>query len=177
MLIVEHDPDIVNIADHVVDMGPGAGKDGGNIVYTGALSGLKDADTLTGRFWRYEKELESTSTTNQDFFNGIRNARLHNLNNVTVKIPQRVITAVTGMAGSGKSSLINQELPCQHPHVKLIDQGLLRGSRRSHLASYTGIFDVVPASIRKNKPYECFDFQRKFQRRLYSMPGLGIISA
>ncbi len=175
VLIVEHDPDIVNIADNVVDMGPGAGKDGGNIVYAGTRSGLRDADTLTGRFWRMNRTLNQHPRHSKTFLT-IRNARLHNLKNVTVKIPQGVITAVTGVAGSGKSSLINQELPLQHPNVRLIDQGLLRGSRRSHLASYTGIFDVLRQAFAKANDVSSSLFSANSEGACTQCRGLGVIT-
>jgi excinuclease UvrABC ATPase subunit len=174
VLIVEHDADIVKIADHVVDMGPGAGKEGGNIVYSGPLSGLKHANTLTGKFWRMHRAANQNPRQAKTFLT-IRNARLHNLKNVTVKIPQRVITAVTGVAGSGKSSLINHELPRQHPHAKLIDQGLLRGSRRSHLASYTGIFDAVRAVFAKTNHVSASLFSANAQGACPQCKGLGVI--
>ena len=174
VLIVEHDPDIIRIADHVVDMGPGAGKDGGNIVYNGTLSGLKHANTLTGKFWSIQRTLNQNPRKANTFLT-VRNARLHNLKNVTVKIPQRVITVVTGVAGSGKSSLINQELPRQHPHAKLIDQGLLRGSRRSHLASYTGIFDTLREAFAKANHVNVSLFSANAQGACPQCKGLGVI--
>lgn len=174
VLIVEHDPDIVKIADHVVDMGPGAGKDGGNIVYNGTLSGLTHANTLTGKFWRMHRTLNQNPRQANTFLT-VRNARLHNLKNVTVKIPQRVITVVTGVAGSGKSSLINQELPIQHPSAKLIDQGLLRGSRRSHLASYTGIFDGLREVFAKTNHVSASLFSANAQGACPQCKGLGVI--
>ena len=174
VLIVEHDPDIVKIADHVVDMGPGAGKEGGNIVYNGPLSGLKHADTLTGKFWRMRRAPNQNPRQSKKFLT-VRNARLHNLKNVTVKIPQHVITTVTGVAGSGKSSLINHELPRQHPHAKLIDQGLLRGSRRSHLASYTGIFDALREAFAKSNHVSASLFSANAQGACPQCKGLGVI--
>jgi excinuclease UvrABC ATPase subunit len=174
VLIVEHDPDIIKIADHVVDMGPGAGKDGGNIVYDGTLNGLKHANTLTGKFWGKQRTLQQNLRQANTFLT-VRNARLHNLKNVTVKIPERVITVVTGVAGSGKSSLINQELPRQHPHAKLIDQGLLRGSRRSHLASYTGIFDAVREAFAKTNHVSASLFSANAQGACPQCKGLGVI--
>ena len=175
VLIVEHDPDIIKIADHVVDMGPGAGKDGGHIVYQGTLRGLKDADTLTGKFWSMPRALNTNPRQGKSFLT-VRNARLHNLKNVTVKIPQHVITAVTGVAGSGKSSLINQELPLQHPQARLIDQGLLRGSRRSHLASYTGIFDSLREAFAKKNKVSASLFSANAQGACPQCRGLGVIT-
>jgi excinuclease UvrABC ATPase subunit len=174
VLIVEHDPDIIEIADHVVDMGPGAGKEGGKIVYSGTLDGLKHANTLTGKFWSMHRTLNQNPRQAKTFLR-VRNARLHNLKNVTVKIPEHVITVVTGVAGSGKSSLFNQELPRQHPHAKLIDQGLLRGSRRSHLASYTGLFDVLREVFAKANHVSASLFSANAQGACPQCKGLGVI--
>ena len=174
VLIVEHDPDIIEIADHVVDMGPGAGKEGGKIVYSGTLDGLKHANTLTGKFWSIHRTLNQNPRQAKTFLR-VRNARLHNLKNVTVKIPEHVITVVTGVAGSGKSSLLNQELPRQHPHAKLIDQGLLRGSRRSHLASYTGLFDVLREVFAKTNHVSASLFSANAQGACPQCKGLGVI--
>lgn len=173
-LIVEHDPDIIKIADHLIDMGPGAGKDGGHIVYSGTLNGLKHADTLTGKYWRKPRTLNKAPRTAKSFLT-VRNAALHNLKNVTVKIPESVITVVTGVAGSGKSSLINHELPRQHVHAKLIDQGLLPGSRRSHLASYTGIFDVLRSAFAKANQVSSSLFSANAEGACLQCKGLGVI--
>jgi excinuclease UvrABC ATPase subunit len=175
VLIVEHDPDIIKIADHVVDMGPGAGKDGGRIVYQGALAGLKAADTLTATYWRRSRVPELHPRKAKAFLI-VRKARLHNLKDVTVKIPEGVITVVTGVAGSGKSSLINHELPRQHPHARLIDQGLLRGSRRSHLASYTGIFDSIRRMFGKVNKVSPSRFSANAQGACPQCKGLGVIT-
>lgn len=175
VLIVEHDPDMIKIADHVVDMGPGAGKDGGHVVYSGTLNGLRHADTLTGKYWRMHRVLNQNPRQATSFLT-VRNGRLHNLKNVTVKIPEGVVTVVTGVAGSGKSSLINHELPLQHPHVKLIDQGLLRGSRRSHLASYTGLFDVLRGAFAKTNHVSASLFSANAEGACPQCNGLGVIT-
>lgn len=175
VLIVEHDPDVIKIADHIVDMGPKAGKDGGRIVYQGPLSGLKNAEGLTASFWKKtrEKKLNPRVATH---FLPIKNARLHNLKNISVNIPVKVITVVTGVAGSGKSSLINQVLPLQHPEAKLIDQSLLRGSRRSHLASYTGIFDTIRRMFSKANRVSPSLFSANAEGACPECKGIGIIT-
>lgn len=142
VLIVEHDPDIIAIADNIVDMGPGAGVHGGQVVYQGDLPGLRSAKTVTADYWNQRRTINQNPRRPASYIK-ISNAKLHNLQNISVSIPEHMITVVTGVAGSGKSSLINGVLPRQHPHVRLIDQGVLRGSRRSHLASYTGIFSDI----------------------------------
>jgi excinuclease UvrABC ATPase subunit len=175
VLIVEHDPDVIKIADHIVDMGPRAGKHGGQVVYEGPLQGLKHADSLTAEYWKKARTI-NLHPRKADTFLKIKNARLHNLKNISVRIPERVITVVTGVAGSGKSSLINQVLPQQHPHARLIDQGLLQGSRRSHLASYTGIFDSIRKKFADENGVSASLFSANAQGACPECKGLGVIT-
>ena len=142
VLIVEHDPDMIKIADHVIDMGPGAGIQGGQIVYQGDLQGLKTSGTLTGKYLSHRPELKSDLRTPKGWLS-IQNAALHNLKNVSVKIPKGVMTVVTGVAGSGKSTLINQVLPQLYPETVFIDQKGIQASKRSNIATFTGIFDII----------------------------------
>lgn len=142
ILVVEHDPDVMAIADHVIDIGPGAGSNGGRIVYEGDFAGLRASDTLTGRYLSRRPRLKTQPRTP----NGslvIEHAVMHNLKDVSVKIPRGVMTVVTGVAGSGKSTLINRVLPQHYPKAILIDQSELRGAKRSNPATYTGMFDLV----------------------------------
>jgi excinuclease UvrABC ATPase subunit len=174
VLIVEHDPDVIRVADHIVDMGPRAGKHGGHIVYEGPLEGLRYADSLTAAYWQKKRVVNIHPRIAENFL-WIRNAMLHNLKNVSVQIPEHVITVVTGVAGSGKSSLINHVLPTQHPHVKLIDQGALHASRRSHLASYTGIFDSIRESFAKKNRVSASLFSANAAGACPECRGLGVI--
>lgn len=142
VLLVEHDPDLIRIADHVMDMGPGSGTHGGEIVYQGSFAGLRKSDGKTGRYFARHKTYNQhprpfTKTLT------IRNARLHNLQNVTVQIPLQVLTVVTGVAGSGKSTLISEILPQQHPEITLIDQSGVTGHSKSNLLTYLGISDII----------------------------------
>ncbi|MEI5034616.1 excinuclease ABC subunit UvrA [Streptomyces sp. S1A(2023)] len=142
VLVVEHDRDIIDMAEHVIDLGPAAGRDGGEIVYEGDVRGLTDADTLTGRFMR------RTLPVKEDFrepngFLEVTGASLHNLRDVTVRIPLGVLTVVTGPAGSGKSTLIHDVLLQQHPSAVVIDQSAVSTNRRSNPATYTGIMDEI----------------------------------
>ena len=148
VLVVEHDPDVIAIADHVVDMGPGAGTLGGTVVFEGTVAALAKATTLTGRFLRGGSMLK-TEVRKPDGAFHIRNATLHNLASVSVDIPRGVLTVVTGVAGSGKSSLINGVLLRQQPEIVCVDQGALTGSVRSNMATYTGILDPIRASFAK----------------------------
>ncbi|UUZ97212.1 excinuclease ABC subunit UvrA [Paenibacillus sp. P25] len=142
VLIVEHDPDVISIADHVIDMGPGAGSKGGEIVYQGDVPGLAASGTLTGKFLSHRPKLK-TSPREPDGALVIEHASLHNLKDVSVRIPQGVMTVVTGVAGSGKSTLINGVLPVHYPEAVYIDQSAIRGSKRSNPATYTGILDSI----------------------------------
>jgi excinuclease UvrABC ATPase subunit len=175
VLIVEHDPDVIAIADHIVDMGPGPGREGGRVVYEGDLEGLKQAKSLTAQFWKRKRAVNLSPRSAKSFIQ-ITNATLHNLKNVSVRIPEHVITVVTGVAGSGKSSLINQVLPQQHPHARLIDQGLLRGSKRSHLASYTGIFDTIRKYFSAENDVSASLFSANAEGGCPECGGLGMIT-
>jgi len=148
VLVVEHDPEVIAIADHVVDMGPGAGPHGGTVVFAGTLDGLIAAGTATGRHLDVRPELKAAPRQPSGSI-PIRNARLHNLQDVSVDVPLGVLVAVTGVAGSGKSSLIHGCLPRTNPSVTVIDQSAIRGSRRSSPATYTGILDPIRTAFAK----------------------------
>jgi excinuclease UvrABC ATPase subunit len=154
VLVVEHEPEVIRIADHVVDMGPRAGSHGGEIVYEGTFDGLGASGTLTGQHLEQQQELKTAVRTPSGAI-PIRNATLHNLQDVSVDVPTGVLVAVTGVAGSGKSSLIHGCMPRVDPAVTVIDQSAIRGSRRSNPATYTGILEPIRkafASANKVKP-------------------------
>lgn len=142
VLIVEHDPDMVKIADHVVDMGPLAGVHGGNIIYQGTFKDLKTSDGKTGKYFSGERtyKLEPRKRTGSIKIEG---AGLFNLKNITVEIPKQVLSVVTGVAGSGKSTLISKVLPARFPEVKVIDQSPVLGRSRATLLTYLGISDQI----------------------------------
>jgi excinuclease UvrABC ATPase subunit len=142
ILVVEHDPDVIAIADHVVDMGPLAGSRGGQVVYEGDLKNLARAKTLTGTQLKRKHVLKTEYRAAKGSLS-IKNATLHNLKNVSLEIPQKILTVVTGVAGSGKSSLINGVLAEKYPEIISIDQKGVHGSRRSNAATYTGILDPI----------------------------------
>ena len=148
VLVVEHDPEVIRLADHIVDMGPGAGSHGGTVVYDGSIDGLIASGTATGRSLNVRQDLKPEPRVPRGSI-AIRNARLHNLKNVSVDVPLGVLVAVTGVAGSGKSSLIHGCLPRTDPSVTVIDQSAIRGSRRSNPATYTGILDPIRAAFAK----------------------------
>ena len=148
VLVVEHDAEVIRIADRIVDMGPGAGPHGGTVVYEGMIDGLLTSGTATGRHLDARQELKADPRAAIGSI-PIRDARLHNLRNVSVDVPLGVLVAVTGVAGSGKSSLIHGCLPRTEPSVTVVDQSAIRGSRRSNPATYTGILDPIRTAFAK----------------------------
>jgi excinuclease ABC A subunit len=140
VLVVEHDPDVIQGADHVVDLGPGAGKHGGEIVFQGSYAGLVKSDTLTGRHLRARTPVKAVFRAPSGKL-AIKGARVNNLKNVSVDLPRGVLTVVTGVAGSGKSSLINEVFLSQYPDAVAIDQSAAGVSTRSNPATYTGVMD------------------------------------
>ena len=141
VLVVEHEPDTIAIADHVVDLGPGAGTGGGTVCFEGTVEGLRASGTLTGRHLDDRAALKETVRTPTGTLQ-IRGATAHNLRDVDVDIPLGVLVAVTGVAGSGKSSLVHGSIPAG-AGVVAMDQGAIRGSRRSNPATYTGLLDPI----------------------------------
>ncbi len=143
VLVVEHDKDVISIADEIVDVGPLAGKHGGNIVFQGSYEKLKEADTLTACALRQSLELKVAVRKARGFL-PIRNASLHNLKNIDVDIPTEIVTVVTGVAGSGKSSLISEVFAKQYEDgVVIVDQSPITASSRSMPATFLGIFDEI----------------------------------
>lgn len=142
VIVVEHDPDVIKVADHIVDVGPHAGSHGGTIVYEGSFQGLLESATLTGTHMKRPLQLKHDSRQPTGKLS-IKDATLHNLRNVNVTIPMGVLTVVTGVAGSGKSTLINDVFLSQNPDAIVIDQSAVGVSTRSNPATYTGIMDDV----------------------------------
>jgi excinuclease UvrABC ATPase subunit len=147
VLVVEHEPDTIAIADRVVDLGPGAGQAGGTICFEGTVEELRTSDTLTGRHLNDRGMLKETVRDPTGTLE-IRGATTHNLKNVDVDIPLGVLVVVTGVAGSGKSSLI-QDSVSGRDEVVSIDQGAIRGSRRSNPATYTGLLEPIRKAFAK----------------------------
>jgi len=142
VLVVEHDPDVIQVADHVVDMGPHAGSQGGEIVYEGSYAGLLKADTLTGKFMKKAVPIKGEFRRATKHLK-LSKVKVNNLKNVSVDIPVGVLTVVTGVAGSGKSSLINEAFVSRYPEAILIDQSAVGVSPRSNPATYTGTMDDI----------------------------------
>ncbi|WP_259356762.1 excinuclease ABC subunit UvrA [Brevibacterium sediminis] len=141
VLVVEHKPETILIADHIVDLGPGAGSNGGEVTFTGTVDGLRASDTLTGRHLGYTASLKEKVREPAGALE-IREAGSHNLRDVDVDVPLGVLTVVTGVAGSGKSSLIEGSLRGRDG-VVMIDQAPIKGSRRSNPATYTGMLEPI----------------------------------
>ena len=147
VLVVEHEPEVIVMADHVIDLGPGAGSDGGTVCFEGSVEGLRASDTLTGRHLGYRAALKPTTRTASGRLE-IRHASQHNLRDVSVDVPLGLLCVVTGVAGSGKSSLIHGSM-AKRAGVVAIDQAPIKGSRRSNPATYTGLLDPIRNAFAK----------------------------
>jgi excinuclease UvrABC ATPase subunit len=147
VLVVEHKPEVIEIADHVVDLGPGAGAAGGEVVFEGTVKDLRAGETLTGRHLDDRASLKPSVRTASEVVE-VRGASTHNLQDVDVDIPLGVLVVVTGVAGSGKSSLIHGSVS-NREGVVAVDQTPIRGSRRSNPATYTGLLDPIRKAFAK----------------------------
>jgi excinuclease UvrABC ATPase subunit len=146
VLVVEHDPDVIKVADYIVDVGPKAGSQGGHIVFEGSYKDLLQADTLTGRYLGQELPIKSNPRKATGAL-AIEHATINNLRDVSVSVPTGVLNVITGVAGSGKSSLINQTFVNAYPDSIVIDQSAVGVNSRSNPATYTGIMDVIRKSF------------------------------
>ncbi|MGY5536852.1 ATP-binding cassette domain-containing protein [Streptomyces sp. C-3] len=173
VLVVEHKPETIAIADHVVDLGPGAGTGGGTISFEGTVAGLRASDTLTGRHLddraTLKKDVREPTGTLQ-----IRGADRHNLQDVDVDIPLGVLTVVTGVAGSGKSSLIHGSIPGSDEVVS-VDQSPIRGSRRSNPATYTGLLDPIRKAFAKANGVKPALFSANSEGACPNCKGAGVV--
>ncbi len=173
ILVVDHDPDIIKIADHIVDLGPSAGKRGGQIIYEGSFIKLKESEGKTGQYFLQEKTYNRNPRQAKGTLE-IENSDLHNLKNVSVRIPKQVLTVVTGVAGSGKSSLISKELPRFYPNVKIIDQSLFVASPRSNLLTYLNILDDIRKLLAQKNNVSIKLFSSNSDGACPACKGLGI---
>ncbi len=174
VIVVEHDPDVIKVADHIIDVGPHAGRNGGEIVFEGSYKDLLRADTLTGQHIKKNIPLKDEFRKPKGKL-PLRNARVNNLQNISVAIPTGVLTVVTGVAGSGKSSLINQVFLQQHPDAIVIDQSAVGVSSRSNPATYTGILDDVRKAFAAANKVNASLFSFNSKGACENCQGLGVI--
>ncbi len=173
VLVVEHEPEVIAVADHVVDLGPGAGTAGGTVCFEGTVDGLLASGTLTGRHLGDRAVLKKTKRTPAGALE-IRGATAHNLRDVDVDIPLGVLVVVTGVAGSGKSSLVHGSIPAGAGVVS-IDQGAIHGSRRSNPATYTGLLDPIRNAFAKANRVKPALFSANSEGACLNCNGAGVI--
>ncbi|TMR25666.1 excinuclease ABC subunit UvrA [Nonomuraea turkmeniaca] len=173
VLVVEHKPEAIAIAEHVVDLGPGAGTAGGTVCYEGTIEGLRASGTITGRHLDDRAALKETVRTPKGMLE-IRGANRHNLQDVDVDVPLGVLCVVTGVAGSGKSSLIHGSIPASAGVVS-VDQAPIRGSRRSNPATYTGLLDPIRKAFAKANGVKPALFSANSEGACPACNGVGVI--
>ncbi|MDF2094220.1 excinuclease ABC subunit UvrA [Knoellia sp. 3-2P3] len=173
VLVVEHKPESIAIADHVVDLGPGAGTEGGEVVFEGTVEGLRASGTLTGKHLDDRASLKPSVRTPAAVME-VRGASTNNLRDVDVDIPLGVLVVVTGVAGSGKSSLIHGSV-AGRDGVVVIDQGAIRGSRRSNPATYTGLLDPIRKAFAKANGVKPALFSSNSEGACPTCNGAGVI--
>ncbi len=173
VLVVEHKPETIAIADHVVDLGPGAGTDGGAVCFEGSIDGLRGSDTVTGRHLDDRATLKESVRSATGAME-VRGASMHNLQDVDVDIPLGVLCAVTGVAGSGKSSLIHGSVDGREG-VVVVDQAAIKGSRRSNPATYTGLLEPIRKAFAKANGVKPALFSSNSEGACPSCNGAGVI--
>ncbi|HEY8814579.1 MAG TPA: excinuclease ABC subunit UvrA, partial [Candidatus Dormibacteraeota bacterium] len=173
VLVVEHEPETIAIADHVVDLGPGAGATGGSVCFEGTVEGLRASGTVTGRHLDDRAGVKETVRKPTGALE-IRGATAHNLRDVDVDIPLGVLVVVTGVAGSGKSSLMHASIPSAAGVVST-DQGAIRGSRRSNPATYTGLLDPIRNAFAKANGVKAALFSANSEGACPNCNGIGVI--
>jgi excinuclease UvrABC ATPase subunit len=173
VLVVEHEPEMIEIADHVVDLGPGAGAAGGTVCFAGTAEGLRTSGTITGRHLDDRAALKATVREASGTL-AIRGASTHNLRDVDVEIPLGVLVVVTGVAGSGKSSLVHGSIPAGAGAVS-VDQSAIRGSRRSNPATYTGLLEPIRKAFAKASGVKPAVFSANSEGACPNCNGIGVI--
>jgi excinuclease UvrABC ATPase subunit len=173
VLVVEHEPEVIEVADHVVDLGPGAGSCGGTVCYSGDVAGLRRSGTLTGTHLGHRTPLRGKVRTATGQLS-ISGATLHNLKDVSVDLPLGVLTVVTGVAGSGKSSLVQGSLR-RREGVVMVDQAPIRGSRRSNPATYTGLLDPIRVAFSKANGVKAALFSANSEGACPKCNGIGLV--
>jgi excinuclease UvrABC ATPase subunit len=173
VLVVEHKPETIAIADHVIDLGPGAGNDGGTVCFQGDVEGLRRSDTVTGHHLddrvRLKEDVRSATGSLE-----VRGASTHNLRDVDVDVPLGVLCVLTGVAGSGKSSLVDDSI-AHRDGVVVVDQGAIKGSRRSNPATYTGVLEPIRKAFAKANGVKPALFSSNSEGACPSCKGAGVI--
>lgn len=172
VLVVEHDPDVIKIADHIIDMGPGAGQHGGEIIFTGKYQDILTVDTPTARALTHEHNLKDDCNNGKGFID-LKNISKNNLNNVSVSLPKNALTIFTGVAGSGKSTLLREGF--KHSDAIIIDQQTVHASNRSNLLTYMDIFDEVRTIFAKETGLSKSMFSYNSKGACLNCKGKGII--
>ncbi|RBO94146.1 ATP-binding cassette domain-containing protein [Nocardia puris] len=173
VLVVEHKPETIAIADHIVDLGPGAGTGGGTICFEGTVEGLRKSDTITGRHFDDRASVKESVRKPKGALK-IRGASTNNLRDVDVDIPLGVLVAITGVAGSGKSSLVHGSIPASEGVVS-VDQGAIKGSRRSNPATYTGLLEPIRKAFAKANGVKPALFSANSEGACPNCNGAGVI--
>ncbi|MGL5352676.1 MAG: ATP-binding cassette domain-containing protein, partial [Clostridium sp.] len=174
VIVVEHDPDVIKIADHIVDVGPHAGRKGGTIVYEGSYEGLLNSGTLTGNALKNSISINENTRSHNEYLKAV-NCNKNNLKNISVSIPKGVLTLVTGVAGSGKSTLIKHEFLSQNKDAVLIDQSPVGANSRSSLATYSGIMDNIRKAFGKANDVNISLFSYNSDGGCENCKGTGVI--
>lgn len=172
ILVVEHDPDVIKIADHIVDVGPEAGKNGGEIQFVGSYEDLLKSDTLTGRFLNRHLPINDQPRAPKGFLSTEKSSRF-NLKNIQANIPKEVLTVITGVAGSGKSTLILSVFLKEYPDAIVIDQSAAHANIRSNPATYTGIMDPIRKAFGKENDVSPSLFSYNSKGACENCKGLG----
>jgi excinuclease ABC A subunit len=177
VIVVEHDDLVMQEADHIIEIGPSAGREGGRIIFDGSFNELKSKSSITGKYFGKKSKFKQNIRTPKDYLT-IKNATAHNLKNIDVKIPLKTFCSVTGVSGSGKSSLIIDEFIKQFSNEKiiLIDQSPLTGTARGNIATYTGIFNEIRNLFAKENNVSSSLFSSNSKGACPDCKGLGFIN-
>lgn len=174
VLVVEHDPDVIQVADHIIDVGPKAGSGGGQIMYSGSYQGLLSSDTLTANYLTRDTAINADPRPVDKFFESSKSS-LHNLKNVSLRVPQGVFTVVTGVAGSGKSTLVNEVFAKDFPEAVRIDQSSVHANIRSNPATYSDIMNSIRKAFASANDVEGGLFSSNSEGGCETCKGTGIV--
>lgn len=174
IIVVEHDPDVIKIADHIVDVGPKAGRYGGKVVYEGSYEKLLSSGTLTGNALNKVLSIKENVREHRGYLE-VKNCNQNNLKNISIKIPKGVLTLVTGVAGAGKSTLIKHEFLKQNTNAVLIDQSSVSANSRSSLATYSGIMNDIRNIFAKANGIKASLFSSNSEGACDNCKGSGIV--